>query len=409
MFYDPSFLVTMYGRFCLLFSLLFLHHASSWTQPGKLPRTFTKHATSMKQQRQKICMSIKGPVRYSSADWYENLISLPSSRILARTKSSILSVTLWTTFLTYLRFSRQMFLARKLPSWIFSILGSALSLLLVFRTNSAYARFSEGRSSWSAVLVACRNIARQTSFLPKKFHSKIASLLVIFCITLKQHLQGERNIRELKPYFKTATMMSEDEKNKRILGINEATNRPLFTLLEIERTVDEALQESYKQEEIKEFGPLPKYIEKGFLDAYELLSIQIGVCEKLVKQPVPLSYSRHTSRFLTLYLYSLPIALVSELGLMTIPVITAISWSFLSIQEIGHFIEEPFNKELTLISLPQMVAVVCSDVSELLNGVFSDNEEIRALNEFLFRESINSSRTKNETDFIYYDESLVDS
>ena len=90
---------------------------------------------------------------------------------------------------------------------------------------------------------------------------------------------------------------------------------------------------------------------------------------------------------------------------MTIPITTAICWSFVSIQEIGHFIEEPFNKDLTLISLPQMCAVVCSDVSELLNGIFADNAEIRKLNEFLFMKSVDASRTKDESDFIYYDRS----
>merc|ERR1711916_323410 len=59
--------------------------------------------------------------------------------------------------------------------------------------------------------------------------------------------------------------------------------------------------------------------------------------------PVPLSYSRHTSRFLTLYVFSLPFVMAPTLHLLT-PVFTClITWALSSIEEIGHFIEDPFN------------------------------------------------------------------
>ncbi len=44
-----------------------------------------------------------------------------------------------------------------------TLLGSALGLLLVFRTNAAYQRFQEGRKLWEQVLNVSRDIARMTS------------------------------------------------------------------------------------------------------------------------------------------------------------------------------------------------------------------------------------------------------
>lgn len=44
-----------------------------------------------------------------------------------------------------------------------TLLGSALGLLLVFRTNAAYQRFQEGRKLWEEVLNVSRDIARMTS------------------------------------------------------------------------------------------------------------------------------------------------------------------------------------------------------------------------------------------------------
>lgn len=69
----------------------------------------------------------------------------------------------------------------------------------------------------------------------------------------------------------------------------------------------------------------------------------LGACERILLTPVPLSYSRHTSRFLTLYIFSLPFVMAPTLHLLT-PVFTClICWALSSIEEIGHFIEDPFN------------------------------------------------------------------
>ena len=49
--------------------------------------------------------------------------------------------------------------AMSLPALPFSICMPALSLLLVFRTNTAYGRFWEARKQWGVVTSECRNLA----------------------------------------------------------------------------------------------------------------------------------------------------------------------------------------------------------------------------------------------------------
>jgi len=65
-------------------------------------------------------------------------------------------------------------------------------------------------------------------------------------------------------------------------------------------------------------------------------------CRKLARTPVPLSYSRHTSRFLTIWCGTLPFALVKQLGWLTLPVVWIVCWCLFGIEEIGHLIEQPF-------------------------------------------------------------------
>jgi len=63
-----------------------------------------------------------------------------------------------------------------------------------------------------------------------------------------------------------------------------------------------------------------------FLSKVEALSRAIGACERIHQTVVPLNYARHSLRSLTVWLISLPFALIKELDLITPPVIFVISW-----------------------------------------------------------------------------------
>jgi len=58
---------------------------------------------------------------------------------------------------------------------------------------------------------------------------------------------------------------------------------------------------------------------------------------------VPLTYSRHTSRSLTLWCGTLPLVLVDMLGLAALPAMAGLCWCLFGIEELGHLIEQPFQ------------------------------------------------------------------
>lgn len=78
------------------------------------------------------------------------------------------------------------------------------------------------------------------------------------------------------------------------------------------------------------------------------LGDSVSNADKILRTPVPLSYSRHTSRFLTIWSGTLPLALVGQLGLVTLPVVAITCWCLFGIEEIGHLIEQPFVGDKTL-------------------------------------------------------------
>jgi hypothetical protein len=106
----------------------------------------TETQTTRRSLRSTALGAIKGPVRYTSTDWFDCMLTLPTSRILRRVRSSILVLALWTWALTY--YSKKVWMWVALPSVVHSVLGSALGLLLVFRTNTSYERFWDARKQW---------------------------------------------------------------------------------------------------------------------------------------------------------------------------------------------------------------------------------------------------------------------
>eukprot|EP01038_Epipyxis_sp_PR26KG_P007877 gene7877-10693_t len=307
----------------------------------------------------RLNMAIKGPVRYSTSDWFECILTLPASRILNRIKYKLGFFTAFAAILTliYNTFSVKFYI----PLTLHSILGSALSLLLVFRTNSSYDRFWEGRKMWSTFKTCTRDLARETFVhIDKSKHAKIGCILTALCWSVKQHLQGDKIDSEIAPWL-TATTLD-------IQTVQKQKNRPNFLLRYLSSEIHNALHEKYP-------NSLEATLHEGhFSELTHHISGAITNCERIVKQPVPLAYTRHTSRFLSLYLFSLPFALIKDLNWWSVPVMSAFCWSFACIQEIGLFIEDPFNKEFNLIPLSRIITVIESDLSEMLDGAIASPE-----------------------------------
>lgn len=372
-------------------SILILVALLHGVQSLQVPRNFALKPTKTKHNSKVILEAIRGPIRYASNDWFDCLLTLPSSRILKRTKSSIFFNTLWTTILVLVyKFLNVKF---TFPAVVHSILGSTLSLLLVFRTNSSYDRFWEARKLWSNLVSVNRDLARLTYLhIDKSYHERIAKLIVAFTVVLKQHLQGDTIDVELVPFLPAPE----------ITKIQTLRNRPIFILRELSTAIHDALKKGATGGGMDSNDRVisAKHAHQ-FDDCIHSLTAVTSSCERIVKTPVPLSYSRHTSRFLFLFMYSLPLVLIPTLGWLTLPTMLATFWSITSIQEIGHFIEEPFNKDLELLSLGHFITVVRADLSEQLDGVVA-SPEFEKFDEELLKNAKRRSRLRDDTYFAFY-------
>lgn len=239
------------------------------------------------------------------------------------------------------------------------ILGSivpsiVLGLLLVFRTNTAYDRYWEGRKLWGHLINTTRNLARHIWVAieerePGDRAAKAATLrlLVAFARTVKQHLRG----RPLTPEI--AALMDAEE----FQILQHLHNPPLEVALHIG---------SYVQTQHN----------RGCINTYQLVAATrhldamvdvLGGCERILKTPIPPAYSIHLKQLILLYCFLLPFQLVGSLGPWTGLAVAAIAFTIFGIEAIGLEIENPFGCDPNDLPLDTICDTMQRNIEDLIS------------------------------------------
>ena len=306
-------------------------------------------------------------VRYAAIDWARNMKTLPRSLVLQRIRSPLFFFLAVTSTVCGLN----SFVA-PLPQCspvAHTLLGSALGLLLVFRTNAAYDRFWEARKSWSVVTSECRHLATLAcTFMTAEQALPMLSLIAAFPVCLKNYLRGGSEAAQKRDARRLKSLLLPEE----AASLFAITNQPLYVLARL-RALGQASVAAGVTEKEREV----------MFRSVSILGDCVSACERIFNTPIPLPYSRHTSRFLVLYVSTLPIALVHVFGWATLPVMAVVVWALFGILEIGNLIEEPFtssigNTDKTLYVLP--LTEVCRTIRRDVRAISSYPTHSRAFN-----------------------------
>lgn len=226
-----------------------------------------------------------------------------------------------------------------------------LGLLLVFRTNTAYDRFWEGRKIWGSILCSSRNISQQIWVLvdekePVDRTQKQAALrlVIAFAVVTKLYLRGE-------PLEELAPLLSPAQYNT----LQTTTHPPL----KVAFWIRDYLNTQYQR------GRLDVYQLNEIVELLNKLVDYLGACERILKTPLPAAYSIHLKQLLLIYCLILPFDLVAELGWMTGFSTGLISFTLLGIEEIGLEIENPFGHDPNDLPLDAICQAIQGNIEEL--------------------------------------------
>lgn len=229
-----------------------------------------------------------------------------------------------------------------------------LSLLLVFRTNTAYERFWEGRKLWGGLVNSVRNMARQIWIIVLEREKrdrdyKIVMLrsLVAYAVAVKLHLRRQHPDDELRSLVSA-------EQFKKLATMN---NPPL----EIAFWIGDYLQMQHQRDR---------------LNVYQLAAMQqtlngmvdiLGGCERILKTPIPLAYAIHLKQLLLIYCITLPFQIVSAVGWWTGPLVALIGFTLFGIEEIGVEIEDPFGCDPNDLPLDDICNTMLRNIDDLIS------------------------------------------
>ena len=222
-----------------------------------------------------------------------------------------------------------------LPPIPFTLSSPALGLLLVFRTNASYARWMEARNTWARMIAHGRNLIRMASVFSddEKAVQCLGKAVWLYCRSVMNQLSSPDEDESAYQEEVFSTYGEDSELARRIVSSPDRTLA------------------AWKQLSIELHG-LPKVADAKALIETDKSIIILGECtstmEKIYSSPVPLVYTRHTARFLSLWALLLPAALYSsfvDMGqpFLVLPASAILAFFLFGVDELAMQLEEPFS------------------------------------------------------------------
>lgn len=242
---------------------------------------------------------------------------------------------------------------------LFSLIAVVLSIILVFRTNSAYDRWWEGRKQWGALVNHCRNLAiTAAATFPKdayKEKHQMAVYISNFCIAFKEHLRNGTKLEELISVS-----------DKELAEYTTKGHVPNHISLQIHM-----LEEHMHLE--RKITPEDHLNFKPHLQA--LLDI-LGACERIKKTPIPFSYNVFLKIFISIYGAFLPFALIPQFEYWAIPLVMIIFFAFIGLELMAEEIEDPFGLDCNDLPTGDIAHNIKNNVFEILDNKSSVDKKI---------------------------------
>jgi putative membrane protein len=224
------------------------------------------------------------------------------------------------------------------------LLGFVISLLLAYRTNTAYDRWWEGRRMWGSLVNSSRNLAIKLSVILKDESDRayFRKMIPGYASILQKHLSDSD----------TAKQLFDDVD----LEIDQHKHRPN----QVAKMLFQKVSDLYTSKKITGDQLIILNNElQSFTDI-------CGACERIKNTPIPYSYSAFIKKFIFIYVLTLPFAYVFILGYFVIPVVVFIFYVLASLELIAEEIEDPFGMDDNDLPTKKITENIKKHVEELI-------------------------------------------
>jgi putative membrane protein len=278
-------------------------------------------------------------IAYNPRAWFTFVFRLHKSETLSVLGPLLWAVAAYAAIVTYLEEQYlndpDLISHTQSISIMYTMLGFTLSLLLVFRTNTAYDRWWEGRKLWGSLTNSSRILANHFSILfatDGERRQQLAQNLGTFGQALQYHLRNERapvNLASPTPW-------------------DNAPHQPLAVHQELIRQLHQAVAQGHLTEnQLLHLQP----------ELSDLMNV-CGACERIKTTPIPFSYSVFLKKFVFYYVMILPVVYAPSMGYAVVPVTAFILYVLASVELIAEEIEDPFHGDPNDLPTAEMASKI---------------------------------------------------
>ena len=265
-------------------------------------------------------------ISYNTKDWFTFIFKFHKSDTFRTLFPLIVAIGAYSGIIGYLeieywKLAQESYI--KNITIMHGMLGFVISLLLVFRTNTAYDRWWEGRKLWGSLVNNSRNFAIKLSAILKDENDRayFRKMIPGYASILHKHLNNNDTSKQL---FEDVDLEIDHHKHKpnQVAKMLFHKINDLYTSKKI--TGDQLI---ILNAEVQSFTEI------------------CGACERIKNTPIPYSYSAFLKKFIFFYVMTLPFGYAFSLGYYVVPVVVFVFYVLASLELIAEEIEDPFGTD----------------------------------------------------------------
>jgi len=286
-------------------------------------------------------------ISYNTKDWFSFIFHFHKSDTVRKLFPVMIAIGIYSAFVgyfevVYLGIDENHYI-KNIPV-MHGILGFVISLLLVFRTNTAYDRWWEARKLWGGLVNNSRNFAIKLSGILKDENDRkfFRKFIPAYASTLYKHLNNSETAKQL---FDDVDLELDHHKHK--------PNQ-------VKRMMSHKINDLY---EAKKITGDQLIILNAELVAFTDIC---GACERIKNTPIPYSYSAFLKKFIFFYTMTLPFGYSLSIGYYVAPVVVFIFYVLASLELIAEEIEDPFGDDENDLPIRKISENIKKHVEELI-------------------------------------------